>query len=153
MKVELTPDKGTYVLHLRLAIPTQLTIGKLGPFDFPAGGYAYVGSALGSGGLQGRLNHHLASVKRPHWHIDYLRQAAVVVAIWYVVSPIRYEHVWASALQKRSDKPVFIPRFGASDCSCTTHLFRFESIPSLEDFAGLFGDDVQIQQHMPFFVE
>ena len=44
-------ETGTYVLLLHLPDNEQLTIGKLGTFDFPAGWYAYVGSAFGPGGV------------------------------------------------------------------------------------------------------
>ena len=43
-------ETGTYVLLLQLPTDEELTIGKLGTFDFPAGWYTYVGSAFGSGG-------------------------------------------------------------------------------------------------------
>ena len=90
--------KGTYILILYLALPCSLTIGKLGTFDFPGGWYAYVGSAFGSGGLRGRLKHHLAPVTNPHWHIDYLRAAAPVREVWYFAGETPYEHKWATAL-------------------------------------------------------
>ena len=94
----LPASKGTYILILYLALPCRLTIGKLGTFDFPDGWYAYVGSAFGSGGLRGRLKHHLAPVTNPHWHIDYLRAAAPVREVWYFASETVYEHNWATAL-------------------------------------------------------
>lgn len=128
------PGKGTYVLILRLTGPVSLTIGRLGQFDFPAGWYAYVGSALGAGGLGGRLKHHLAPAQRPHWHIDYLRQAATLEAVWYLASKRALEHDWASALQALPGATVPAPRFGASDCRCAAHLIRFPDRPDLAAF-------------------
>jgi Uri superfamily endonuclease len=122
-------DKGTYILILSLSESGCVTIGKLGTFDFPAGYYAYVGSAFGSGGLRGRLNHHLSPINKPHWHIDYLRQKAHVQEVWYFASQTRYEHQWADALQRLDGASVPIPRFGASDCHCAAHLIHFASKP------------------------
>ncbi|MBL8145099.1 MAG: DUF123 domain-containing protein, partial [Anaerolineae bacterium] len=62
---------GDYILWLALREPAELTIGQLAAYYFPAGVYAYVGSARGAGGLAGRLKHHQSPVLRPHWHIDY----------------------------------------------------------------------------------
>jgi Uri superfamily endonuclease len=126
-------DKGTYVLILQLQNTTHLTIGKRGEYDFPAGWYLYVGSAFGSGGLRGRLRHHLKPVTKPHWHIDYLRAAAKVREIWYAVSADAYEHRWADVLCTLPDAHIPVPRFGASDCRCETHLIGFAAKPQVGD--------------------
>ncbi len=95
---------GTYALFLTLSAPAQLTIGKLGVFDFPAGEYVYMGSARGPGGLRARLRHHLRPAQRPHWHIDYLRTQAVVSGGVYVVQEeiaagrMPLECAWSQAL-------------------------------------------------------
>ena len=137
--------KGTYILILHLSKPAQLTIGKLGVFDFPTGFYTYVGSAFGAGGLHGRLKHHLAPAKKPHWHIDYLRQSATIHEIWYVASETRYEHQWADALRSMSGAVVPVPRFGASDCKCAAHLIHFVDKPELESFCDEVGFSGEIQ--------
>lgn len=133
-------EKGTYVLHLYMDMSDELTIGKLGTFHLAAGWYAYVGSACGSGGLRGRLGHHLSVANRPHWHIDYLRQVATVVEIWYVVSPVRFEHQWAGVLQNLSGANIPVPRFGASDCDCLSHLFYFEAAPLVMNMGERLGE-------------
>lgn len=138
-------EKGTYVLHLSMDTSAEVTIGKLGTFHLAAGWYAYVGSAFGSGGLRGRLGHHLSAVNRPHWHIDYLRQVAMVVEIWYVVSPVRVEHQWAEVLQNLSGANIPVPRFGASDCKCPSHLFYFEAAPFVMQVGKLLGEVEVIQ--------
>jgi len=51
-------EPGTYALLLKLDKQERITVGRLGTFDFPAGYYLYVGSALGPGGLQARLARH-----------------------------------------------------------------------------------------------
>lgn len=121
--------KGTYILLMHLANPQALTIGRLGMFDFAAGWYAYVGSAFGSGGLAGRLHHHLKPAPRPHWHIDYLRQVAPLVDVWYTTSETRLECTWAAVLKQMPGAEIPIPRFGASDCRCEAHLFYFPARP------------------------
>lgn len=132
--LDLSSQKGTYILVLHLEQSIQLTIGKLGQFEFLAGCYAYVGSAFGRGGLRGRLKHHLSPVKKPHWHIDYLRSAAVVREVWYCASDIIYEHAWADTLRSLPDAQILVPRFGSSDCKCESHLIYF---PQKPDFTML----------------
>lgn len=128
-------EKGTYILILRLRAHSRLTIGRLGSFDFPGGWYAYVGSAFGSGGLRGRLKHHLAPVTKPHWHIDYLRAAAPVREVWWNTGDIRLEHMWAQLLHPLPGADILVPRFGASDCNCPSHLVFFSAKPSFPIFA------------------
>jgi len=126
------PDQpGTYTLILRLARAQRLRIGALGTFTFPSARYAYVGSAFGPGGLRGRLAHHLAPAARPHWHIDYLRAAGHIERIAWVASDQRLEHDWAQRLLGSTDAFVPVPRFGASDCRCPTHLIGFARDPDL----------------------
>ena len=69
--------KGIYTLLIKLDKPQAITIGKLGSVSFPAGYYAYVGSALN--GLESRIVRHLKKEKSFHWHIDYFLQKARVV--------------------------------------------------------------------------
>ncbi|GAB4441382.1 MAG: hypothetical protein Fur0044_37860 [Anaerolineae bacterium] len=127
-------ETGNYVLLLHLPADETLTIGKLGTFDFPAGWYTYVGSAFGPGGLAGRLKHHLRPTERPHWHIDYLRQAAQLHEIWVSPGLTSYEREWADLLLAIPGATLLIEGFGASDSDRETHLFYFDVRPSLEDF-------------------
>lgn len=138
--LQFPTEKGTYILLLELEPAAKLRIGKLGEFDFPAGWYAYVGSAFGGGGLRGRLKHHCSPVKKPHWHIDYLRQAATVREVWYSASDIRQEHEWANLLISQPGASVPAPRFGASDCSCAAHLIHFHKKP---DLSAAIGEGIQ----------
>lgn len=121
--------KGTYILVLRLSAPTWLAVGRLGAYPFPAGWYAYVGSAFGAGGLAGRLKHHLAVSSRPHWHIDYLRQVAPITQVGYRVADKSYEHEWAAQLGAMPGATIPVPRFGSSDCTCAAHLFHLPAPP------------------------
>lgn len=128
--------KGTYALVLKLG-EEHIRIGKLGTFDFQKGFYIYVGSALGSGGLAGRLKHHLLPVKRPHWHIDYLRDKAQLKQIWCVEGEDRREHQWWHLLQTLEDTTVPVIGFGSSDCSCIAHLIHMFNNPKVKKFCEL----------------
>jgi Uri superfamily endonuclease len=129
--------RGTYILILHLGAPGRLEIGRLGAFDFPAGWYAYVGSAFQAGGLRGRLKHHLAPAPHPHWHIDYLRRVTVLEQIWYLASAASFEHTWALLLISHLAADLPVPRFGASDCHCPAHLFHFATCPDFRRFSVL----------------
>jgi Uri superfamily endonuclease len=129
----LPPTPGSYVLLLRLDAPLAVRAGRLGEVVFAPGAYAYTGSALGPGGLRGRVGRHLRAEKRPHWHIDALTAAAPVVAVWAAESPARLECAWAAALTGLPASAIPARGFGASDCACSAHLIRIatpEAIPA-----------------------
>jgi Uri superfamily endonuclease len=115
---------GTYLLLLDLPMPTRLAVGRLGTFDFPAGRYAYTGSARGPGGLRARVGRHLRAEKRLHWHADYLSARASIVEVWYAESTARLECVWAARLSALPGASQPIDGFGSSDCGCRSHLIR-----------------------------
>jgi len=133
---------GTYVLALRLAKAQPVSIGRRGQIEFPAGWYLYVGSALGPGGLPARLARHrrrLGPAKRPHWHVDYLRQQALWGGAWACASAQRQECVWAAELRRLPEARVIAPRFGASDCRCPTHLVWVRDLPAERWFERVLG--------------
>ena len=99
-----------------------------------------MGSALGPGGLAARLRHHLRMAKRPHWHIDHLRQKLAIGEIWYVRGKERHEHHWASRLEDLEVATVPIKGFGSSDCDCPSHLFFMKAQPSLSSGRAILGD-------------
>ena len=111
-------SKGSYVLLVRIPEEHKITIGELETIRFPAGEYAYVGSALN--GLKSRLNRHLRREKKLRWHIDYLLQRASITDIILCETKERIECTIAQALKGQF---VAIPSFGASDCKCNSHLF------------------------------
>lgn len=134
---------GTYALVYSLPAAATITVGALGAAEFPAGAYAYVGSALGSNGL-GRVDRHrrVAEGSHPvrHWHIDYFggHDATSLAAV--VAAPrADVECRLATELRTRGsasqtdgagsgvgasphgsrERPL--DGFGASDCDCPTH--------------------------------
>ncbi len=121
---------GSYALLLHAAHEQLIEVGACGTLHILPGWYIYVGSALGPGGLRGRINHHLRLASRPHWHIDYLRRATELAAIWFEPSPARLEHLWAQSVAAQPGAQLPLPRFGASDCACAAHLFFFSASPT-----------------------
>jgi Uri superfamily endonuclease len=128
MKV-LPPLPGTYVLMLAISEPRTITVGKWGTQQFLSGWYAYVGSAMGPGGLAARVGRHLRVRKKAHWHIDYLRASAQLIGVFWAADARANEHRWASRLGRipLSGEPV--KGFGCSDCKCDAHLFYYRHRP------------------------
>ncbi|MFA9516105.1 DUF123 domain-containing protein [Halopenitus sp. H-Gu1] len=121
---------GTYTLVISVPEPTAIPVGALGTIEFPAGGYAYTGSALGSGGFA-RVDRHreLAAGEREtrHWHVDYLL-GQPTVTIEDVVRTTGYDVECAVASRLGAGPAA---GFGASDCDCSTHLASRESIEGM----------------------
>ena len=123
--------RGAYVLYFDIELPLTLQVGSLGSSVFPAGRYAYVGSARR--GIAARVLHHkrLAVEKagKIHWHIDYLlinRQTE-----W------AGEEALANGIECRISKRIAamsgaVPGFGSSDCraGCRAHLYLVPSAKS-----------------------
>ena len=141
----MKPVPGAYALLIALDRSREIVIGRLGKFRFPAGFYLYVGSALGPGGLAGRLARHLRAEKRLHWHIDYLLNVrrARVVEVWAAEGAARRECDWARAVMQLPGAAMVAPHLGASDCKCAAHLVGFTTMPNWAAFAALVGDPVQ----------
>ena len=111
---------GSYVLILALRRDRILRVGRLGEFRLRRGTYLYAGSAMC--GLRQRVSRHLSPSKTPHWHVDYLLERAEVVGVLALASPARLECAMAKALAELPGAEQPIPRFGASDCRCSSHL-------------------------------
>ncbi len=110
--------KGCYALLVRLAGAKAIRAGNLPARTFPAGFYAYVGSARS--GIPARVRRHLRADKKRHWHIDYLLPEVSVSEIFSGETGERLECAIAGEISSRCDS---IPGFGASDCRCGSHLF------------------------------
>jgi len=124
------PDtRGTYAVILWLPGDTEVEVGRLGRHQFPSGWYVYIGSAFGPGGLRARIQHHLRPARRPHWHLDFLKQHATISAVWHCSEDVGREHSWAEAMSRMRGASLPVTNFGSSDCRCRTHLFRFVRVP------------------------
>lgn len=125
---------GTYALILTASADRWIEIGKFGKFLIQPGYYVYAGSAFGPGGLKARIAHHARISQRPHWHIDYLRLALPLDEVWYSYDSARHEHQWADAFHRLKGATRPMVGFGASDCSCISHLLLFSTRPSVRRF-------------------
>jgi sugar fermentation stimulation protein A len=125
---------GVYNLVIYLKGERRIQVGRLGCFWFPAGYYVYTGSALN--GLEARIARHLRKEKRKWWHVDYLLEWAEVAEVRRVPTRERKECALNRKVAGLTGARVVAPGFGASDCTCETHLFFFETLPEgIEDLA------------------
>ena len=125
---------GTYALILASSSDRLIEIGKLGKFLIRPGYYVYAGSAFGPGGLKARIAHHARFSQRRHWHIDYLRSILLPDEVWYSYDSEQHEHRWADTFSRLKGATLPIAGFGASDCSCKSHLLLFSNKPSVGRF-------------------
>ncbi len=113
--------RGVYVLLIEVKDSLELEVGKLGKLRLDSGFFAYVGSARG--GIRARVERHLRSQKKIHWHIDYLlsRSGVTVREVYALETDKPLECQTARALAAEFS---VVPGFGSSDCACRGHLFR-----------------------------
>lgn len=130
----MQPRPGTYALILAAETVARLQVGSLGPLLLTPGYYVYIGSAFGPGGVRARVAHHQRPAARPHWHIDYIRPLTQLREIWYTYDPRRREHHWAELFRQMRGSAVPLLGFGASDCTCATHLYRYARRPAWQTF-------------------
>ena len=126
-----TAPPGAYALLFAVDTAVTITVGALGTAEFPAGAYAYVGSAFGSNGL-GRVGRHRRVADGAHdvrhWHVDYLgghpnASLAAVVAAPRADVECRVATELRRRLAAATDDTVTpVAGFGASDCGCPAHL-------------------------------
>lgn len=141
-------DGGVYVILLRLSAPVTCEVGALGRFLFPAGWYAYTGSA--KRGLRKRIERHWRSSKTRRWHFDFLTTARGVVPIGAVI--VRDGELTECELNRRVERAMgagpgsVVPGFGAGDCraGCPTHLWFSAGPVSLLEIARVHPGTVAI---------
>jgi len=124
----LPSGPGTYALIMELAKFAEITVGKLGTFQFEPGFYIYVGSAFGPGGLKARVGRHLKADKKLKWHIDYLREYMEIIDVKFANTARNEECNWVANLAEKGGQfPV--KGLGSSDCKCFSHLIYFDENP------------------------
>jgi Uri superfamily endonuclease len=121
VKTQSLPASGTYTVLLWLPATCHLTIGRLGCYTFPRGYYTYTGSAKRS--LAARLHRHLHGATTRHWHIDYLRPQGRILA-WRAYAWGQQPECQLNQQLARHGE-VVVPKFGASDCACHSHLLFY----------------------------
>lgn len=95
-------------------------VGALGEKAFRPGTYAYIGSAMNS--LESRLGRHFSGQKEnPHWHIDYFSAVADPAGFAAFAVDSEWECILSQTIVSESTS---IEGFGASDCNCSSHLYR-----------------------------
>jgi Uri superfamily endonuclease len=130
--------QGAYILYLHLRKPLKLTVGSLGQASFPAGLYAYVGSARR--GVAARIGRHrrLAEKKsgKLHWHIDYLLVHLQTMWAGETVLDDGVECKVSKEIASKKGVLAPVPGFGSSDCrsGCRAHLYL---LPELHSTAGV----------------
>ena len=134
---------GTYILIVRIAKGEEINVGRLGAFFFRRGYYLYVGSAFGPGGVNARIRRHLRSGKKQHWHIDYLTSKGTAVDVWFACHEEKHECVWAEIFEGVPSLEHPVPGFGASDCSCGSHLFYSRQQPLFSDYRNLLYNGIK----------
>ncbi|MBW2316057.1 MAG: GIY-YIG nuclease family protein [Deltaproteobacteria bacterium] len=135
----LPTSPGIYVILLEASAGRRIRVGALGTLAIEPGFYGYVGSAHGPGGLAARVRHHRRRTRLPHWHIDYLRRHTAFREAWIAEGDRDWEHRWAAALADDPSASIPLARFGATDCTCRSHLFRFDARPHLSNFMQKLG--------------
>ena len=144
-------DSGVYIMVMHLDHELDLEIGSKGMMHFNAGYYMYVGSAKAN--LTKRIERHKRKRKKMHWHLDYFRGHCEMIAAvpirtsgWPLKSwslthepypsmsscpdpdvDVSVECALADAVRAIAEWDV--PKFGCSDCDCTSHLFGMTENP------------------------
>ena len=144
-------DSGVYVMVMHLDHDLDLEIGSKGMMHFKKGYYMYVGSAKAN--LTKRIERHKRKRKKMHWHLDYFRGHCEMIA----GVPIRTSGLplesWSLTHESYPSMPSMpdpdievsvecaladavgaiaeweVPKFGSSDCDCTSHLFGMMENP------------------------
>ena len=142
MDFSLRSNPGTYALVLKSETYASVQIGQLGEVDLKPGYYLYIGSAFGPGGVRGRVSRHFREEKSKHWHIDYLREHASPIGVWFSYELEHIEHLWAKTMYDASGFSP-IQGFGCSDCKCFSHLFHTSAKPDFDSFAHAVGGRVR----------
>ena len=107
-------------MFFRLEQEKSIEIGALGEKVFRPGIYAYVGSAMTS--LESRVWRHMSGEKENlHWHIDYFSVEAEPLGFAAFATDSNWECRLSESLSEKSQS---IRDFGASDCNCSSHLYR-----------------------------
>ena len=119
-------SSGSYILFIRNNENNFIKISKLGNILFDSGIYAYICSAMNHQ-LYNRVYRHSKPphLKKKHWHIDFfLADPHVhIIKIWLFPSELREECCVSHEIAKYAN--FAIPKFGATDCKCTSHFFYF----------------------------
>ena len=137
------------VMHLDHEM--DLEIGSKGMMHFNAGYYMYIGSAKAN--LTKRIERHKRKRKKMHWHLDYFRSHCEMIAALpirtsgFLLESWSWTHEPYPSMPSMPDPDIEVsvecaladavraiaewevPKFGSSDCYCTSHLFGMKENP------------------------
>jgi Uri superfamily endonuclease len=116
------PDGGVYILKIKLETEKEIKIGALGKKIFSPGYYFYAGTAQRN--LEARIKRHYSRDKNFHWHIDYFLAEAELEKD-FVFELSREAECFLAQILKENGGKTPVSGFGASDCSCGSHLIYF----------------------------
>ncbi|WP_233493823.1 DUF123 domain-containing protein [Halanaerobium sp. ST460_2HS_T2] len=116
------PAGGVYILKIKVEYQKKIRIGALGKKDFTPGYYFYAGTAQRN--LEARIKRHYSSDKKFHWHIDYFLAEVKLEKDFVFELPAEGECFLAQTLINNGGRTP-VEGFGASDCSCGSHLIYF----------------------------
>lgn len=136
---------GTYTLLVKLDEAVRIEVGALGDHAFPAGWYAYAGSAVGPGGFA-RVDRHreIAAGVRDvrHWHVDFLLGHPSAS----VRDAVRSRGVEAECVVAKSLPDGPVDGYGAS----TAGARRTSPVPAKDgNFAGSFVQRTRTRRTRP----
>ncbi|MDZ7671347.1 MAG: GIY-YIG nuclease family protein [Halanaerobiales bacterium] len=113
-------NTGIYLLQIHLKDDDIIKTGALGKFKYNKGFYFYIGSAQNN--LNSRIERHLSKDKKFYWHIDYLLDRAKIIEYVIFNAKKTFECSLFNNLKESDVFKVPIKGFGASDCTCISHL-------------------------------
>ncbi len=103
--------------------------------------------------LKKRIERHLSDEKKIFWHIDYLLESdhAKITHVYWKGSSEKEECTIARKMTQWGEP---IKKFGCSDCTCESHLFRIDESISLQSISkgmGLSMEEIKILYKTNFF--
>ena len=132
--MNIKPIGGVYMLLFYLKEATTMKIGSLGNHTFEEGWYTYFGTAHGGGGVASRVGRHsrfLGDSKKSKWQIDWFREHAVLVEVWFAHVPKEFECRWSMFWARLGISSVPLKKMGSSDCRCCpAHFYKLKSRPT-----------------------
>ena len=133
-------NSGIYILKIKLAKNQPIKVGALGENNFKKGYYYYIGSAQKN--LESRIERHLRTKKKFHWHIDYLLDKAKIDDYFTLNGSKDYECKLFNYLYHKDQFKIMVEGFGSSDCSCISHLLYSKNDLNLKNMLEDFKKDI-----------
>lgn len=118
---------GVYQLLIEIKDLINTPVGALGLLTFPKGFYVYTGSAMNN--VYKRVERHLSSEKKLHWHIDYLlnNDKVNILDTKIIETTDKIECKLNQMMHKKTGAKSLYKKFGSGDCTkCNSHLIKLK---------------------------